>query len=132
MNTEKIKELVAILEDSSVNFLEVSEGDFHLKLGKNAPTETTGEAAITETAPMIHSGVAVKSPMVGVFYAASSPGAEPFVQKGQQVAKGQVLCIIEAMKLMNEITAERDGVITDICAADGDIVEFGQPLFYIQ
>ena len=70
--------------------------------------------------------------MVGVFYAASSPEAEPFVSEGQRVKRGQVLCIIEAMKLMNEITAEKDGVITQICAANGEIVEFGQPLFYIQ
>ncbi len=73
----------------------------------------------------------VKSPMVGVFYAAPSPDAEPFVQVGSKVKKGDVLCIIEAMKLMNEITAEQDGEIVDICVQNGDVVEYGQTLFKI-
>ncbi|MBO4992308.1 MAG: acetyl-CoA carboxylase biotin carboxyl carrier protein, partial [Firmicutes bacterium] len=87
-----------------------------------------GEAAAAE-APV---GTPVKSPMVGVFYEAPSPEAEPFVQEGQEVKKGQVLCIIEAMKLMNEIAAEQDGVVTRVCVKNGDIVEFGQPLLYIR
>ena len=168
MNTEKIRELVEILEGYSLNFMEVSEGDFHLKLGKTAPVEAAaaeavggvlagaalagstarlaipaeseaivadhgaahgaGEAAAAE-APV---GTPVKSPMVGVFYEAPSPEAEPFVQEGQEVKKGQVLCIIEAMKLMNEIAAEQDGVVTRVCVKNGDIVEFGQPLLYIR
>ena len=70
-----------------------------------------------------------KSPLVGAFYAAPSPGAKPFVRVGSRVKKGDVLCIVEAMKLMNEIQAERDGEIVDICAHDGDVVEFGQTLF---
>lgn len=73
----------------------------------------------------------VKSPMVGVFYAAPSPEADPFVRIGDTVKKGDVLCILEAMKLMNEITAEQDGKIADICAKNGDVVEFGQVLFKI-
>ena len=77
-------------------------------------------------------GTPVTSPMVGVFYAAPSPESEPFVTVGQSVKKGQVVCIIEAMKLMNEIAAEKDGVITEVCVNNGDIVEFGQPLFYIK
>lgn len=71
----------------------------------------------------------VKSPMVGVFYAAPSPDSPPFVQVGSKVKKGDVLCIIEAMKLMNEICADRDGEIVDICVANGDVVEFSQVLF---
>ena len=71
----------------------------------------------------------VKSPMVGVFYAAPSPDAQPFVQVGSKVKKGDVLCIIEAMKLMNEITAEQDGTIVEICAQNGQAVEYGTPLF---
>ena len=74
-------------------------------------------------------GRVVKSPLAGVFYAAPSPGAEPFVRVGSRVKKGDVLCIVEAMKLMNEIQAERDGEIVDICVHDGDVVEFGQTLF---
>ena len=71
----------------------------------------------------------VKSPLVGVFYAAPAPDAAPFVKVGDTVKKGDVLCIVEAMKLMNEIVAETDGVVVDICAGNGDVVEFGQTLF---
>ena len=73
----------------------------------------------------------VTSPMVGVFYATPAPDQEPFVKVGSKVKKGDVLCIIEAMKLMNEITAEQDGEVVDICVKSGDVVEFGQPLFKI-
>ena len=71
----------------------------------------------------------IKAPMVGVFYPAPSPGAPAFVKKGDQVKKGDVLCIIEAMKMMNEITADEDGVLVDICAGEGELVEFNQILF---
>ena len=71
----------------------------------------------------------VTAPMVGVFYSASAPGAAPFVKVGDRVKKGDVLCILEAMKLMNEITAEEDGEVVDICAGDGELVEYGQTLF---
>ena len=73
----------------------------------------------------------VKSPMVGIFYTASSPDAEPFVKVGQKVKKGDTLCIIEAMKLMNDVVAEEDGEIVEICAENGSLVEFGQVLFKI-
>ena len=73
----------------------------------------------------------VKSPMVGVFYAAPAPDAKPYVQVGDKVKKGDVLCIIEAMKLMNEIQADADGEIADICVQNGDLVEYGQTLFKI-
>jgi len=144
MKIEDIKALVTILEGSSLNYMEISEGDFHLKLGKNVPAaavvgttvETAAETSAAIDEPAVSKapggGVPVTSPMVGVFYAAPSPEAEPFVTLGQAVKKGQVLCIIEAMKLMNEITAEKDGVITEVCVSNGDIVEFGQSLFYIQ
>lgn len=72
------------------------------------------------------------SPMVGVFYSAPSPQSKPFVEVGSRVKKGDVLCIVEAMKLMNEITAELDGEIVEVCAASGDVVEYGQTLFRIQ
>ena len=77
------------------------------------------------------SGAAVKSPIVGTYYAAPSPDAPPFVSVGQSVKKGQTLCIIEAMKMMNEIESEHDGVITEILAANGQLIEFGQTLFLI-
>ena len=71
----------------------------------------------------------IKSPMVGVFYASPSPDSKPFVEIGQKVKKGDVVCIIEAMKLMNELTADQDGEVVDICVNNGDVVEYGQPLF---
>jgi len=140
MKIEEIKELVTILEQSSLNYLEVTKGEFQLKLGKSVSMETAGpvEMAVSVKSENVEApsipvgGTPVTSPMVGVFYAAPSPESEPFVTVGQSVKKGQVVCIIEAMKLMNEITAEKDGVITDVCVSNGDIVEFGQPLFYIK
>ncbi len=84
-----------------------------------------------EVALAVPRGKAVKSPMVGVFYAKPAPDEKPFVTVGSRVEKGDVLCIIEAMKLMNEITADLEGEITEVCVSDGDIVEFGQPLFYL-
>lgn len=76
-------------------------------------------------------GTAVICPLVGVFYAAPSPEDAPYVTVGTQVKKGDVLCLVEAMKLMNEITAEKDGTVTQICAENGQVVEYGQPLFYL-
>lgn len=140
MRIEEIKELVAILEQSSLSYLEVTKGEFQLKLGKSVSAETAGpvettvpaKSEIVEVPSIPVGGTPVTSPMVGVFYAAPSPESEPFVTVGQSVKKGQVVCIIEAMKLMNEIAAEKDGVITDVCVSNGDIVEFGQPLFYMK
>ena len=81
---------------------------------------------------MIQDGTPVESPMVGVFYAAPSPDSEPYVTVGSKVSKGDVLCLIEAMKLMNEVTAEKSGEITAVCAENGQVVEYGQPLFMIK
>lgn len=105
-----------------------------------APVATTTVATAqatttTQTAPAPQPKTADKTidaPMVGVFYQAPSPDAEPFVKVGQSVKKGDTVCIIEAMKLMNEIQAEEDGVITEVLAKNGDIIEFGQPLFAIK
>lgn len=90
------------------------------------------QSAGAEAASENHTGKAVKCPMVGVFYSAPAPGEKPFVSVGSKVEKGDVLCIVEAMKLMNEISAETDGEITEVCVEDGAVVEFGQPLFYIR
>lgn len=95
-----------------------------------APAQTVSEP-VPEKKEIIE-GNKVESPLVGTFYAASSPDAEPFVKKGDTVKKGQVLGIIEAMKLMNEIECEFDGVVADILVANGDMVEYGQPLFIIK
>ena len=88
-----------------------------------APAPAPGPAG-DEPLDMSHT-TAVRAPMVGVFYAAPAPGAEPFVQVGSKVKKGDTLCVIEAMKVMNEVTAEQDGEIVDICVKDGDLVEYG-------
>lgn len=105
-----------------------------------APVATTTVAtaqavATTPAAPAPQentAGKTIDAPMVGVFYQAPSPDAEPFVKVGQSVKKGDTVCIIEAMKLMNEIQAEEDGVITEVLAKNGEIIEFGQPLFAIK
>ena len=148
MRIDEIRELVTLLEDSKLNVLEITEGDSRIRLEKSAAgtvavrsPQAAEEAPVSPLVPArapqgaatsAPDGTAVKSPMVGVFYAKPSPEEEPFVTVGSRVEKGDVLCIIEAMKLMNEITADIAGEITEVCVADGDIVEFGQPLFYLK
>lgn len=90
------------------------------------------EEAITSTESSLKDCIMVKSPMVGTFYAAPSEGAEPFVKVGDKVSKGDILCIVEAMKLMNEIECENDGVIAEILVSNGEVVEYGQPLIAIR
>ena len=96
-----------------------------------APTEAPAPAAETAPAPTASNTISVEAPMVGVFYAAPSPGADPFVSVGSTVHVGDTLCIIEAMKLMNEVVAEADGTIAEICVQDGDLVEFGSCIMRI-
>ena len=97
------------------------------------PAPTPGNAGAQPPAPDPDDGTtAVTAPMVGVFYAAPSPGAEPFVRVGSKVHKGDTLCVIEAMKLMNEVAAERDGEVAEVCATDGELVEFGRCLMRIR
>lgn len=146
MNIKYIKSLAKILEESGLTAIEVCEGDVSCRLERSAaqaepasirPHEAFPPAPVAE--PICQEDGAinfnrvneVKSPMVGVFYAAPSPESEPFVSIGQRVKKGDVLCIIEAMKLMNEITSDFDGEIVDICVENGQIVEFGQTIFKI-
>lgn len=96
-----------------------------------APTEVPAPAAETAPAPTASNTISVEAPMVGVFYAAPSPGADPFVSVGSTVHVGDTLCIIEAMKLMNEVVAEADGTIAEICVQDGGLVEFGSCIMKI-
>lgn len=97
------------------------------------PAPTPGNAGAQPPAPDPDDGTtAVTAPMVGVFYAAPSPGAEPFVRAGSKVHKGDTLCVIEAMKLMNEVAAEHDGEVAEVCATDGELVEFGRCLMRIR
>ena len=146
MDIKLIKQMANIVSDMNLGCLEVEEGELRIRIegrpscAAPASLETPAPAVKAEktAAPEkddagvdfneIHT---VVSPMVGVFYSAASPESEPFVKIGGRVKKGETLCIVEAMKLMNEIAADRDGEIVDICAKNGDVVEYGQTLFKI-
>ena len=152
MDLAQIEALAKLIRQSDLTALEISEGNTRIRLERSvsatAPStmplvavpavpEVTA-VSIPETVQSENSSTVdfhnmneLKSPMVGVFYAAPSPGAQPYVSIGSKVKAGDVLCIVEAMKLMNEIVAEQDGEIVDICAQDGQIVEYGQTLFKI-
>ena len=140
-NMDEIKELIALLEGSSLSVLEVQADGNKVRLEKPAaaaqaapaPVVTAVPAAAAEpAADKTDSGKSIKAPIVGVFYAAPSPDSEPYVSVGTRVKKGDTVCIIEAMKCMNEIQAEADGEIVDILVNNGDLVEFDQPLFAIK
>ena len=142
MNIKQIRELAQILRANELSSLEITEGEMCIRMERGLPADPAAQPAM-ETAAAIPASeeeqkdagvdfnrlMQVKSPLVGVFYAAPLPDAEPFVKVGDSVKKGDTLCIVEAMKLMNEIVAEADGVIVDVCANNGDVVEFGQTLF---
>ena len=141
MNTKNIKTLVEIMEGSSLTVLEIEEADCKIHLEKAGEQVITTVAAPVAAAPAAAQPEApaasvqnenvkeIKAPMVGVFYASSAPDADPYVTVGSRVKKGQVICIIEAMKLMNEVTAEHEGEVVEICVENGQIVEYGQTLF---
>jgi len=146
MNIEEIKALAEVFTENKLTALEISEGDLKIKIKKSVGT-TQFVSSETTAVPILQNTVQdtlaaedtalnsfddlteVPSPIVGIFYSAPSPDAEPFVSIGSKVKKGDVICIIEAMKLMNEIKAEQDGEIVDICIKNGDIAEFGQTIF---
>ncbi|MBP3284283.1 MAG: acetyl-CoA carboxylase biotin carboxyl carrier protein [Clostridia bacterium] len=149
MDIKSVKALADIMKGNDIQVIEVTEGDFKIRMEKGSKSAIE---AVTPNVPavapekalsvppvqgptaltVVKEGTEIKSPMVGVFYAAPSPDAEPFVKVGSTVKKGDVLCIIEAMKLMNEITAEQDGTITEVCMKNGDVVEYSQVLFRIK
>ena len=147
MDIEHISKLAEIFSAHGLTSLEVIEGGMRVRLEKLAAYQPSSVQPIATAISVpigSESGVGaggqlvdfnriieVKSPLVGVFYAAPSPDSETFVSIGSRVKKGDVLCIIETMKLLNEITAEVDGEIVDICVKDGDVVEYGQVLFKI-
>ena len=141
-NIDEIKELIALLEGSSLSVLEVKDDDKKVRLEKAqttaaAPAAVTVNAAPVQAAPAPaaeadDNGKTISAPIVGVFYAAPSPESEPYVHVGQKVKKGDVVCIIEAMKCMNEIQAEEDGEIAAVLATNGELVEYNQPLFAIK
>ncbi len=143
---DEIKELLAAFDSSKATALDIQLGaEEFLSIRQKtaqAPAEVVCIPAAQETeaalpqapeAPApVPGGDSVDSPMVGVFYAAPSPDSDPYVSVGSSVSKGDVLCLIEAMKLMNEVTAEKSGVITEVCVENGQVVEYGQPLFRIK
>jgi acetyl-CoA carboxylase biotin carboxyl carrier protein len=152
MDLRKLKTLIELVESSGIAELEISEGEERVRIthslpagahaGAIPPTASGGPAVTVTTdarspaapatiAPVQAEGHAVKSPMVGTFYRAASPGAKPFVEVGDEVSVGDALCIIEAMKLMNEIEADRAGVVKAILVENGQPVEYGQPLVVI-
>jgi acetyl-CoA carboxylase biotin carboxyl carrier protein len=139
LNIDKIKELLKSLENSSVEELEIELEGLKLKAKFNrekpklvSVEPLKEEVEVTEEEKPEEKYYVVESPMVGTFYRAPSPGAEPFVKEGDYVEKGQVLCIIEALKVMNEIESEISGVVKKILVENGQPVEYGQPLFYIE
>lgn len=150
MDLRKLKTLIDLVSESGVAELEITEGDDHVKIVNRVGAAPA--AAVAAPAPVIAAAAApveaaaptpaptlapaeetrtVNSPMVGTFYRAPSPGAKPFADVGQRVKAGDTVCIIEAMKLLNEIESEYDGVIKEILVENGQPVEFGQPLFVI-
>ena len=155
MDLRKLKKLIDLVEESGIAEIEVTEGEEKVRITRSvaapavqtvyaaAPAPVAAPAAAVPTAsapaapaapvaaPANHAN-AQKSPMVGTFYRAASPTSDPFVEVGQTVKEGQTLCIIEAMKLMNEIEAEKSGVVKAILVENGTPVEYGEPLFVIE
>ena len=149
MDLRKLKTLIDLVSESNVSELEITEADGKVRIVKQSPTQVVampapvyasapapvpaaGAPAAAAPAAAEVAGTVVKSPMVGTFYRASNPGAKPLADVGTAVKKGQALCIIEAMKIMNEIESEFDGTITKVLAENGQAVEYGQPLFIIE
>ena len=138
MNLEEIEKLMKMLENSTLASLEVEENGLRIRLDKNSPmhevvktNETIVSSKKEEKVEEKNQGDEITAPLVGTFHQAPYKDAKPFVALGQKVKKGQKLCIIEAMKVMNEITSPYDGTILEILAKENDVVEFGKPLFLI-
>lgn len=153
MDLRKLKKLIDLVEESGIAEIEVTEGEEKVRITRTTaaqpvysapvqqqpavmaapaavPAETAPAAAVPAAGPDLSK--AMKSPMVGTFYRAASPTSAPFVEVGQTVNAGDTLCIIEAMKLMNEIEADHSGVVKEILVSNGQPVEFGEPLFIIE
>ena len=154
MDLRKLKKLIDLVQESGIAELEITEGEEKVKIVKggpavqeqapaplmvaapapapaSAPAPAAAPAPAPAAPPAADEGHALKSPMVGTFYRTPSPDAKPFVEVGQQVKEGQTICIIEAMKLMNEIECDKSGTIKAILVENGQPVEYGQPLFII-
>ena len=137
MNETDIRKYAGRMQELGLTGLEITEDNKVVRLERNAPAAVQEVVSVPAAVPAVPAAVqtgelSVKSPMVGVFYAAPAENAAPYVSLGDRVEKGQTLCIVEAMKLMNEITAEEEGVISQICVTNGQVVEFGTELFRIK
>lgn len=148
MDIRKIKKLIELVEESGINELEISEGEESVRISRGIPAAMVApmmQAAPAMQAPVaqptsapaqeaakVITGHTVRSPMVGTFYASASPESPVFAAVGQHVNAGDTLCIIEAMKMMNQIEADKSGVIKEILAHNEDAIEFDQPLFIIE
>ena len=140
MKIEEIRELAQIMKENGLGMLELQEDGTNLRMEAASAAAPAAPASAASAAPVatqdgtpvdFNNLKEVKSPMVGVFYQAPSPEADPYVRVGSKGKKGDVLCVIEAMKLLNEITADTDGEIVDVCVENGQLVEYGQVLFKI-
>lgn len=155
MDIRKVKKLIELLEESNISEIEIKEGEESVRISRHstvaqapayqqapmyqqtpmyqqAPAAAPAPAPAASTAaPTVATGHQVTSPMVGTFYGSPAPGAGTFVQVGKAVKKGDTICIIEAMKMMNQIEADKDGVVTAILVEDGEPVEFDQPLIQL-
>jgi acetyl-CoA carboxylase biotin carboxyl carrier protein len=150
MDLRKLKTLIDLVSESNVSELEITEAEGKVRIVKSggapmvmqapvmpqaqavAPLSSAPVVPAEAAAPAAPAGHAVKSPMVGTFYRSSSPGAKAYVEVGSQVKEGETICIIEAMKILNEIEADKSGTITRILCENGQAVEYGQPLFMIE
>ena len=152
MDLRKLKTLIDLVSDSNVSELEITEAEGKVRIVKGggalaqgygqpvyhqvqsapAPVAVPVAAPVAPVVEEVAAGHAVKSPMVGTFYRASSPGAKPFVEVGDSIKEGETICIIEAMKILNEIEADKSGTVTKILCENGQAVEYGQPLFIIE
>ena len=135
MNEAEIRKYAMLMQELGLTGLEVKENVGVVRLERAGAAAPAASAAAAEPvaaqSPAPSAGLLIRSPMVGVFYAAPTEDSEPFIKEGDHVKKGDTLCVIEAMKLMNEIPAEQDGVITGILVKNGQTVEYGKPLFQI-
>jgi acetyl-CoA carboxylase biotin carboxyl carrier protein len=151
MDLRKLKTLIDLVSESNVSELEITEAEGKVRIVKGggpavlqpaqAPSQLVAPQAAAAPGPLTAApapvaaapaGHTVKSPMVGTFYRSASPGAKPFVEIGAQVKEGETVCIIEAMKILNEIESDKTGTITQILCENGQAVEYGQPLFIVE
>ncbi len=150
MDLRKLKTLIDLVSESNVSELEITEAEGKVRIVKSAPVGVqpmlaaapaavlaapalaVAAAPVVVAEPEVAKGHVVKSPMVGTFYRSASPGAKAFADVGTQIKEGEPICIVEAMKIMNEIEADKTGVVTQILVENGHAVEYGQPLFVIE